>query len=129
MFDGLFLVSLIGNLFQGIKDVCTPKISSDKWANKDLMYKDMVNCDMDAIIKNAKNGKYVVTETYPEPHRNPKTGKIVIENELLYKKDCLEYGSYQAWKWAKQGKYNLTPEEFEKEKERIKKKLEYLYRL
>ena len=32
-------------------------------------------------------------------------------------------------KWVKQGKYNLTPEELNKEEERIKKKFDYLYNL
>lgn len=78
----------------------------------------------------SRSSKLTTNEpSYPEPHRDPKTGKIIIENSLLYKQDCEKYGSYQAWNWIKQGRYNLTPEEFEKEKERITKKYEYLDRL
>ena len=66
---------------------------------------------------------------HPEPHRNPVTGKIVIENNKLYYEDLEKYGAYQAQQWVKQGKYNLSPEEFKKEKERIKAKYDYLYRL
>ena len=82
----------------------------------------------DKLGKYARQGKYIVTEKYPEPHRD-KNGKIIIENGLLYEEDCRKYNSYQAEKWARQGKYNLTPEEFEKEKERIQKSFEYLHHL
>lgn len=66
---------------------------------------------------------------HPEPHRDPKTGKIVIENSQQYYEDVKNHGAYQAQQWVKQGKYNLTPEELKKEEERLKKKYEYLYKL
>lgn len=81
------------------------------------------------LMRNVKNGKYRQTIIYPEPHRDPATGKIIIENETLYHEDVKNYGAYQAQQWVQQGKYNLTPEELEKEKERIKKYYEYLYKL
>ena len=64
--------------------------------------------------------------TYPEPHRDPVDGKIVIENCKLYEEDLFNYGAVQVGKWIKQGKYNLTPEELKKEQERIKKKYDDL---
>lgn len=67
--------------------------------------------------------------THPAPHRDPKTGKIVIENNLLYKKDLQEHGAYQTMQWVRQGKYNLSPEELAKEEERIQQELKKLYKL
>lgn len=129
MLNGLFIASLISNCYQAIKDACTPTIPAEKWANKDLIHKDIMEGRSDQLIKNAHNGKYVVTETYPEPHRDPKTGKIIIENCELWKKDVRDYGAYQVSKWVKQGKYNLSPEELKKQEEEHKKKMDYLYGL
>lgn len=67
-------------------------------------------------------------KTHPEPHRD-KDGKIIIENGLLYEKDYEKYGAYQVMQWVKEGRYNLSSEELEKEKERIAKKYEYLDKL
>ena len=67
-------------------------------------------------------------ENYSEPHRD-KNGKIIIENNLLYKSDLKEYGAVQTMKWAKQGKYNLTPEELEKEHKRLDAEYKKLYEL
>ena len=66
---------------------------------------------------------------HPEPHRDPKTGKIVIENGLLYRKDLMEYGACQTMQWVEQGKYNLSPEELAKEEERIRRELEERYKV
>ena len=130
MLDGLFIASLIGTLYQGIKGALEPTIPAENWANKELYHKDlMAGVSVEQRMKNLKNGKYKLTETYPEPHRDPVSGKIIIENSKLYEEDVKNYGAYQAQQWVKQGKYNLTPEELEKEKERIRKHLEYLYNL
>jgi len=129
MFDGLFIVSLIGTCVQAIKEACEPTIPAENWANKDLYYKDMMNgVSAKQRMKNVQNGRYKLTETYPEPHRGA-DGRIVIENCKLYNEDVWNYGAVQAQKWVKQGKYNLTPEELEKERERIRAKYERLYNL
>lgn len=130
MFDGLFIVSLVGTVSQAIKETFAPVIPAENWANKDLIHKDrMSGISEKEFSKNLANGKYKLTETYPEPHRDAKTGKIIIENSLLYNEDVRKYGAVQAQKWVRQGKYNLTPEELKKEHERIKKKFERLYSL
>lgn len=130
MFDGLFIASLITSCMQGIKEACTPKIPAENWANKELYRQDMMNgVSIEQRMKNLKDGKYKVTETYPEPHRDPVSGKIIIENEPLYREDIKKYGAVQAQQWLKQGKYNLTPEEMKKEQERIEKHYAYLYSL
>lgn len=129
MFRGLFIASFIGTCCQAIKESLTPTIPAENWGNKELYYKDMMaGVPVEQRMKNLKNGKYKLTETYPEPHRD-ENGKIIIENCLLYNEDLKNYGAYQTMQWVKQGKYNLTPEELKKEHERIEKKYEYLYSL
>ena len=68
-------------------------------------------------------------EQHPEPRRDQSDGKIIIENCLLYDEDVKSYGAYQAHQWAKQGKYNLSPDELKKERDRVNKELKYLYSL
>lgn len=129
MLDGLFIASLIGTGIQLIKEKCTPTIPAENWANKDLIHEDtMKGISSKEFQRNLANGKYKMTVKYPEPHRD-KDGKIIIENCLLYEKDLREHGAVQTMKWVKQGKYNLTQEELKKERERIKKKYDYLYSL
>lgn len=129
MFEGLLIASLIGTCVQAIKEACEPTIPAENWGNKELIHKDRMNgISEKEFSKNLANGKYKLVENYPEPHRD-KDGRIIIENSLQYEKDVKEYGAYQAMQWVRQGKYNLTPEELEKEHERIKKKYEYLYSL
>lgn len=130
MFDGLFFVSLIATCVQGIKEKLEPTILAENWANYDLYHRDMMDgVPIEQRMKNLGNGKYKLVETYPEPHRDAKTGKIIIENCTLYNEDVKNYGAYQAQQWVKQGKYNLTSEELKIEEERIKKHFEYLYSL
>lgn len=130
MFHGLFLISLIITCYQLIKEKTTPTIPAENWSNYDLYHQDMMNgFSIEERMENLKNGKYKLTETYPEPHRDAKTGKIIIENSRLYNEDVKNYGAYQAYKWMQQGKYNLTPEELKKEEERIKKHFDYLFSL
>ena len=130
MLGGLFIASLIGTVYHGVKEACEPKIPADNWANKELYYQDMMNgVPAEQRMKNLENGKYKLTENYPEPHRDARTGKIIIENSLLYEEDVKIFGAYRAKQWVKQGKYNLSPKELEKETERIKKHIEKLYSL
>lgn len=127
MLHGLFIASLIGTAVRGVKDAVTPTIPAENWANKDLYHQDLMNgVSVEQCVKYAQQGRYKLVNKYPEPHRDPQTGKIVIENCRLYKEDLKNYGAVQTYKWVEQGKYNLTPEELEKEKERIKKYHEYL---
>lgn len=130
MFDLIFIASIVGAIVQIVKEAHTPTIPAENWANKELYYKDIANgVPIEQRMKNLENGKYKLTETYPEPHRDPISGKIVIENSKLYYEDLNKYGAYQAQKWVEQGKYNLTPEKFKEEQERLKAKYEYLYNL
>ena len=110
MLDGLFIASLIGAAVQCVKDAFTPTIPMENWANKELQYQDRMNgMSEKEIVKNAERGRYIVTEKYPEPHRN-EHGQIMIENCKLWNEDLIKYGSVQTMKWVKQGKYNLEGE-------------------
>lgn len=108
MIDVLFFVSIIGAIVEVIENACTKEIPAENWANKELYHKDI----MDGVsakqrMKNLENGKYKLTEAYPEPHRDPVSGKIMIENCKLYYEDIDKYGAWQAQQWVKQGRYNL----------------------
>jgi len=81
------------------------------------------------IIEEEKARREAAEPFWGEPHRDSENGKIIIENSQLYNEDCKKYGAYQASKWVQRGKYNLTPEELEKEKERIREKYRRLYEL
>lgn len=130
MFGGLFVLSLIVSCVQGIKEAYEPVIPAENWANKKLYHKDLMNgVSVEQRMKNLKNGKYKLMQTYPEPHRDSVSGKIVIENCKLYNEDVKNYGAYQAYQWVKQGKYNLSPEKLEEEHKRIRKEMEHLYGL
>ena len=129
MFNGLFIVSLISSVVEGIKDAFTHTIPAEKWANKELQYQDRMNgMSAQEILKNAERGRYIVTEKYPEPHRN-EYGQIMIENCTLWEEDLKKYGTVQAMKWAEQGKYNLEGAALKKEQMRIKKEVKELIEL
>ena len=130
MLDGLFIASLIGSLVQVIKEKSEPTIPAENWANRELYHQDIMNgVSIEQRMKNLKNGKYKLPQGHLAPHRDAQTGKIVIENETLYREDVKKYGVYQAQQWVNQGKYNLTPEELEKEHERIKKYYDHILSL
>lgn len=129
MLHGLFIASIIGTCYQAIKEACQPTIPAENWVNKELIHQDRMKGISDKeFSKNLANGKYKLTEAYPEPHRM-KDGRIIIENCKLYNEDVKKYGAYQAMKWVKQGKYNLTPEELQKQHEEFEKRMKYLYSL
>lgn len=123
MFDLLFIISIVGSAVQAVKEICAPTIPAENWGNKELYHQDIVDgVPIEQRLKNAENGKYKMTAPYPEPYRDAKYGNIIIQNNKLYDEDVDNYGVYQARKWAMQGKYNLSPEEYAKEIERIKLK-------
>lgn len=126
MLDLLLISSVIVTCINGVKESLTPVIPKENWANKELINKDILNnVPIEQRIKNARNGKYKLTNVYKEPHKID--GKINIENTLLYESDIKKYGSYQVFKLARQGKYNLEPEERKKELNRLEKYYRQLY--
>lgn len=129
MLEGLFIASVIGSVWQWFKEATEPVIPAENWANKELIHQDRINNISEKdFARNLASGKYKVTKTYPEPHRM-EDGRIIIENCKLYNEDVRKYGAAKAHEWMRQGKYNLTPEELEKEHERFDREMEYLYSL
>ena len=127
MFDLLFITSIVGSVVEAIKDVCSPTIPAENWANKELYHKDVVSgVSVEQRLKNLENGKYKMSNTYPKPHRDPVSGKIVIENSKLYYEDVMMYGAYKAQQWVQQGKYNLSKDELENKIKQIDKHYRYL---
>lgn len=130
MFDLIFIISIIGTIAEAVKTACTPEIPAENWANRELYHRDIMDgVSIEQRMKNVENGRYKLTESYPEPHRDPVSGKIIIENCKLYYEDVNKYGAYKAQRWVEQGKYNLSPDELKKEKERISAHYNRLYNL
>lgn len=130
MFDLLFVVSIAGTIVQVVKEACEKSVPAENWANKELYHKDIMDgVPIEQRMKNLENGKYKMVNVHPEPHRDPVSGKIVIENSELYYEDLRNHGAYQAQQWVEQGKYNLTEEEMKEKEKRIKEKYKYLYSL
>ena len=126
----LGIASILHTCYQGIKEAVEPVVPAENWANKELYHQDMMNgVPIEKRMKYVQQGRYKLEKTHPEPHRDPETGKIIIENCKLYNQDLRNYGAYTTHKWLSEGKYNLTPEELKKERERIDKEWEELYRL
>ena len=131
----LAIVSIICVVIGLIKEACTPTLTAEHWANKELEHKDrMSGMSEKEILKNAQKGRYYipkeVLQAYPVPHREPDgRHRIIIENDELHKADVAQYGAYQAQKWVEQGKYNLNPEELEIVHLQIERKFQHLYSL
>lgn len=112
-----------------VKEATEKPVPAENWANKELYYKDINDgVPMKQVMKNLENGKYKMTEKYPEPHRD-KNGKIIIENCKLFDEDMEKYGTIQTYKWVDQGKYNLEGEALEVERQRIKEHYDKLFKL
>ena len=131
MLDGLGILSIITSFIDGIKRAFEPTIKAEQRANKKLLDQDIIRgVPCKQIKQNIRNGKYRLVEPqvkkeYPEPHRDV-NGKIVVENCTLYYQDLMNYSGYQVMKWVQQGKYNLSSEELQKEREQYKAKQEAL---
>ena len=108
MLDGLFIVSLIATAISAIKNALTPAIPDENFVNQKLYYQDIVNgVPLEQCRENIKNGRYKAPDDYREPHRDPVTKKIIIENRALYDEDSKKYSAYQVYEWMKNGKYNI----------------------
>ena len=125
-----WFVALVSTGIPWLKEKTTKTIPADYWANKELYYKDLVDgVPAKERIRRAETGRYYISresyQAYPTPHRDPKNGKIIIENNILYQEDLRTHGAYQSMTWVKQGKYNLNKEELDVEHLRLKKKYEH----
>jgi len=122
----LGIVCIIYVIYRLIKEACTPTLTAEHWANKELQHKDRMNGMSEKdILKNAERGRYYIPKevalAYPAVHRDPENNKPNIENCRLYHEDLDKYGAVDTMKWVKQGKYNLNPDELKIEEMRLEK--------
>lgn len=130
MFDLLLITSVVCSAVQAAKEAFERPVPAENWANKELYHNDVMSgVSIEQRMKNLENGKYKLVNNHSEPHRDPVSGKIIIENYKLYNEDAKKYGAYRAQQWVEQGKYNLSQEELKKERERLKAHYERLYSL
>ena len=88
-----FIASLISVGIKLIKESMEKPIPAENWANKDLYHKDIMDgVPIEKRLKYAEQGRYKLTESYPEPHRG-KDGRIVIENCKLFNEDKKNYSA------------------------------------
>lgn len=130
----LGICAIIFTIYQLIKEACEPTLTAEHWANKELHHQDIMNgVPSKQILKYAKQGRYYIPkelqQAYPTVHRDPKSGKRIIENDELFKADVSEYGASKAYEWLEQGKYNLNPEELEIVHLKIERNFQHLYSL
>lgn len=121
------ILGIIGILFAGkelIQEKCTPVIPADNWQNWKQIQKDIQNpeCSNNQFMKNLANGKYRKSEQAIEPHRD-RTGNIIIDNTVLFWEDVNshQYSTSQIEQFKQSGKYNLTAEESQMQREQQKR--------
>lgn len=122
------ILGIIGILFAGkelIQEKCTPVIPAKNWQNWKEIQKDIQNpdCSNNQFMKNLANGKYRKPEQVTEPHRD-KAGNIIIDNTVLFWEDVNshQYSVEQIERFKQSGRYNLTAEESQLQKEQQKRK-------
>lgn len=108
-----------------IKEKCTPVIPAENWQNRELIQKDILNpeCSNNQFMKNLANGKYRKTEQTTEPHRDS-AGNIIIDNTVLFWEDVNshQYSTAQIEQFKQSGRYNLSAEESQMQREQQKRK-------
>ena len=108
-----------------IQEKCTPVTPAENWQNRELIQKDILNpdCSNNQFMKNLANGKYRKTEQITEPHRDS-AGNIIIDNTVLFWEDVnsYQYSTTQIERFKQSGRYNLTAEESQMQREQQKRK-------
>ena len=125
MFD---ILGIIGILFAGkelLQEKCTPVIPAENWQNWKEIQKDIQNlkCNNEQLMKNLASGKYRKPEQAIKPHRDS-AGNIIIDNTVLFWEDVNshQYSVEQIERFKQSGRYNLTVEEVQMQKEQQKRK-------
>ena len=74
-------------------------------------------------MRNLTNGKYRKLERAAEPHRDS-AGNIIIDNTVLFWEDVNshQYSTVQIERFKQSGRYNLTVEESQMQREQQKRK-------
>lgn len=125
MFDILGIIGILFASKELIQEKCTPVIPAENWQNWKEIQKDIQNpkCNNEQFMKNLVNGKYRKTEQITEPHRD-NAGNIIIDNTVLFWEDVNshQYSTAQIEQFKQSGKYNLTAEESQMQREQQKRK-------
>ena len=125
MFDILGIIGILFASKELIKERHTSVIPADNWQNRELIQKDILNpeCNNNQFMKNLANGKYRKTEQITEPHRDS-AGNIIIDNTVLFWEDVNshQYSTTQIERFKQSGRYNLTAEESQMQREQQKRK-------
>ena len=125
MFDILGIIGILFASKELIKEKCTSVIPAENWQNRELIQKDILNpeCSNNQFMKNLANGKYRKSEQVTEPHRD-KAGNIIIDNTVLFWEDVNshQYSTAQIERFKQSGRYNLTAEELQMQREQQKRK-------
>lgn len=125
MFDILGIIGILLASKELIQEKCTPVIPAENWQNRELIQKDILNpdCSNNQFMKNLANGKYRKTEQITEPHRDS-AGNIIIDNTVLFWEDVNShlYSVEQIEQFKQSGRYNLTAEESQMQREQQKRK-------
>ena len=125
MFDILGIIGILFASKELIKEKCTPVIPAENWQNRELIQKDILNpdCNNEHLMKNLASGKYRKSEQAVEPHRDTK-GNIIIDNTVLFWEDVNshQYSITQIERFKQSGRYNLTAEELQIQREQQKRK-------
>lgn len=125
MFDILGIIGILFASKELIQEKCTPVIPADNWQNWKEIQKDIQNpkCNNEQLMKNIASGKYRKTEQITEPHRDAK-GNIIIDNTVLFWEDVNshQYSTVQIERFKQSGRYNLTVEESQMQREQQKRK-------
>ena len=125
MFDILGIIGILFASKELIKEKCTPVIPAENWQNWKEIQKDIQNpkCNNEQLMKNLANGKYRKTEQATEPHRD-NAGNIIIDNTVLFWEDVNshQYSTAQIEQFKQSGRYNLTAEESQVQREQQKRR-------
>lgn len=125
MFDILGIIGILFASKELIKEKCTPVIPAVNWQNWKEIQKDILNpdCSNNQFMKNLVNGKYRKPEQAAEPHRD-NAGNIIIDNTVLFWEDVNshQYSTAQIEQFKQSGRYNLTTEESQVQREQQKRR-------
>lgn len=125
MFDILGIIGILFASKELIKEKCTPVIPAENWQNWKEIQKDIQNpkCNNEQLMKNLANSKYRKTEQATEPHRD-NAGNIIIDNTVLFWEDVNshQYSTAQIEQFKQSGRYNLTAEESQVQREQQKRR-------
>ena len=121
----LFILAAVLTGKELIQEKCTPVIPAENWQNWKQIQKDIQNpkCNNEQLMKNLASGKYRKPEQATEPHRD-NAGNVIVDNTILFWEDVNshQYSVEQIERFKQSGRYNLTVEEVQMQREQQKRK-------